>query len=300
MLSIRDTVSVSVDPRLCTRCGACESVCPSRVYCWEGDERVVVERPGRCIGCGHCVAVCPTGAFSHTELPIEGFAPLGDISDSAGDEFSRLFMSRRSCREFAPAVLDEGRLEPLFEAARFAPTSTNSQNVRVLHFEGREQVRGLIELTSQYYLRLERQLANPFVRFGISLAVGFKTVNAYRFRMPAIVEMIRESLSEDDRLFYGAPQVIVLYASGLPHLAYAGCNLAAMQIMLAAHANGLAACYNGYALTALVRDRGVRKRAGIAKGYTPGAVLALGEPARRFHRIPPRHRRRVVAPSSSA
>jgi nitroreductase len=128
----------------------------------------------------------------------------------------------------------------------------------------------------------------------IAATVGRKTVNAYRFRMPAIAEMFRETLAGNDRLFYGAPAVLVLFASGLTHLAAASCNLAAMQILLAADPSGLGACFNGYGLTALVRDKQVRERVGIPKGYTPGAVIAFGQPAGRFHRVPPRNKRRVI------
>lgn len=191
--------------------------------------------------------------------------------------------------------MDRRLIEELIEATRYSPTSTNSQNVRFIVFEGREQVRRLTEWTSRYYLKLGRQLANPFVRLAISVAVGRKTVNAYRFRMPAIVEMFRKTLDgEEDRLFYDAPSVIVLFASGLPHLASASCNLAAMQILLAAETRKLGACFNGYALTALVRDSKVRQLAGIGKGYTPGAVIALGRPKGRYYRIPPRNGRRVI------
>ena len=87
--------------------------------------------------------------------------------------------------------------------------------------------------------------------------------------------------------------VLVLYASGLQHIALASCNLAAMQLLLAAEVEGLGACYNGYALTALTRDKSMRRQVGIPAGYWPGAVIALGYPAGRFHRIPPRNKRRI-------
>jgi len=80
----------------------------------------------------------------------------------------------------------------------------------------------------------------------------------------------------------------------MPHLAAASCGLAAMQILLAAESRGLGACFNGYALTALIRDKETRRKVGIPGDYTPGAVLAIGRPAGRFHRVPPRQARRVI------
>lgn len=293
MFSVRDKIDLSVDAERCQRCGDCERACPSDVFSWREDE-LDAHHPGRCIGCGHCVAACPTGAFAHSELPLGRFAPLGEGQPVDIGGLRRLLRERRSCRRFADRPLARDQIEALLDEARHAPTSTNSQNVRFLVFGGREQVRRLSELTCGYYLKLERQLKNPLVRLAIATTVGRKTVSAYRFRMPAIAEMFRQTLAGDDRLFYGAPAVVVLFASGLTHLAAASCNLAAMQVLLAAEASGLGACFNGYALTALVRDRKLRERIGIAKGYTPGAVIALGEPDGGFHRVPPRNRRRII------
>jgi len=296
LLSVRQKIELTVDTDRCERCGDCEEACPSGVFSWRGDE-LDVHHPGRCIGCGHCVAACPVEAFSHSELPPDKFAPLESVGGGPASDIEtlrRMLRERRSCRRFREEPLDRERIGALLDEARHAPTSTNSQNVRYLVFAGRDKVRQLSELTCGYYLKLERQLGNPLVRVAIATTVGIKTVNAYRYRMPAIAEMFRQTLAGEDRLFYGAPVVVVLFASGLAHLAAASCNLAAMQILLAADASGLGACFNGYALTALVRDKKLRERVGIRKGYAPGAVIALGEKAGEFHRVPPRNRRRVL------
>jgi nitroreductase/NAD-dependent dihydropyrimidine dehydrogenase PreA subunit len=293
VFSVKDKLQLSADPALCTRCGSCEAVCPSRVFSWR-DDAIDVAAPGRCIGCGHCVAACRPGAFCHSELPFESFAPLGDAPAFDPAAIDRLFRERRSARRFSPAPVADAEIEALIDAARYAPTSTNAQNVRFVIFSGAEKVRRLAELTAGYYLKLGRQLENPFVRFGIGLAVGRRLVSAYRARMPAIAEMFEETMRGDDRLFYGAPAVVIAFASGMPHLAAANCGLAAAQILLAAEARGLGAFFNGYALTALIRDKSVREQCGIAREYTPGAVIAMGRPAGRFYRVPPRLPRRVI------
>ena len=293
VFSIKDKLSLSADPALCTRCGSCEAVCPSRVFAWR-DAAIEIAAPGRCIGCGHCVAACPHGAFRHSELPFEAFAPIPDAPPLGAVALDRLLRERRSVRRFTAEPIPASEIAALLDTARYAPTSTNAQNVRFVVFSGAEKVRALTETTAGYYLKLRRQLENPFVRFGIRLAVGRKLVSAFRSRMPAIVEMFEAALAGDDRLFYGAKTVAVAFASGMPHLAAANCGLAAMQILLAAESRGLGACFNGYALTALIRDKGVRERCGIAREYTPGAVVALGRPAGRFYRVPPRLPRRVI------
>jgi len=293
VFSIKDKIELAADKALCTRCGACEAVCPSRVFRWR-DDTIEVVAAGRCIGCGHCVAACPSAAFRHSELPLESFAPLSGEPAPSADAIDRWLRERRTVRRFAPDPLSTAEIEALLDTARFAPTSTNSQNVRFIVFAGADKVRTLASLTAAYYFKLQRQLENPFVRLGIRIAVGRKLVSAYRSRMPAIVEMFEATVAGEDRLFYDAPAVARAFASGMPHLAAASCGLAATQIMLAAESRGLGACFNGYALTALIRDKETRQKVGISKDYTPGAVLAIGRPAGRFHRVPPRLPRRVI------
>ena len=293
MLSTRGTLEIKSDFDRCDRCGRCEAACPSGVF-MHAQDSVDVVYPGRCIGCGHCVAACPEGALSHSELRAESFTSMSQASPGDRETLLSLFRERRSCRRFSTEPLSRETIESLIDDARFSPTATNSQNVRFAVFAGRSSIRKLVELTSRHYLKLDRQLRNPITRLVIAAEVGIKTANAYQFRMPAIAEMFKKSLGGDDRLFYGAPAVIVSFASGLPHLAAASCGLAAMQILLSAEASGLGACFNGYALTALVRDKKTRQDVGISRGYTPGAVIAVGKPTDGFYRVPPRRKKRVI------
>lgn len=293
MSVVRENVSVSADPALCVRCGDCAATCPAEVFSL-ADGAITTRNPGRCIGCGHCVAVCPHEALIHSELPLDRFESLSAAPPCTSEQMRHLLRQRRTCRRFTDEDVEPAEIGALLEVTSHAPTSTNSQNVRYLLFTGSGQVSRLARLTCGYYLKLRRQLENPFTRMLIAAAVGRKTVAAYRMRIPAIVEAFERTLAGEDRLFYGAPAVVVMYAAGLPHLACANGNLAAMELLLAAPAAGLGACYNGFALTALVRDKKIRRAAGIPDGCTPAAVVALGRPAGRFHRIPPRNRRRVI------
>jgi digeranylgeranylglycerophospholipid reductase len=59
---------VRVDPRRCTYCGGCVSVCPVEALTLEETRLTVSEV---CIDCGECVAACPVGA-----IRLEGFDHL--------------------------------------------------------------------------------------------------------------------------------------------------------------------------------------------------------------------------------
>lgn len=282
-----------VDEKLCEHCLSCEHACPSAVFAFESECQPVVRNAGRCISCGHCVAICPVGAFHHSGLPMDKFEPLPEERASF-EQLWGSFRHRRSCRSFTKETLERAILEQLIDAGRYAATSTNAQNVKHLILERREDIETLAGATSRYYLGLMRRLDNPITRLAIAATVGKRLVEAYRYRMPAIVEMFEKQHAGYDPLFRGATAVLVLYAPGMPHIASASCNLAAGQILLLADCLGLGAFYNGYALTALVRDKRARKDLCIPHTCTPGAVIALGRPRASFHRIPPRHARRMI------
>ncbi len=286
---------IKADLQKCRRCSSCELVCPSGVFSWEG-ERLVVEHPGRCIVCGHCVSVCPEGALSHSKIPPEKLEPVEtEKLDAKG--LTRLLRQRRSCRRFSPEPLSIEEIEELMDSARYAPTATNSQNVRYMVFSGPDELKRLADLTAGYYLHLVKVLSNPLSSFALRLTVGKKMVDAYRYRIPAIKEMFERVLAGDHRrLFHGAQTVVVFTATGMPHLASASCNLAAMQVMLGAHVRGLGSFYNGYVFTALARSRSNRRVLGMRPGDTAGAVLALGRQAVEYHKVPPRRARRIVTP----
>jgi nitroreductase len=257
-------------------------------------DRIVTRCPGRCILCGHCVAVCAEGALVHSAMPRDRFADVAPTPELTDNALRTFFARRRSCRRFKPEAVPADLLRSLIEATRFAPTATNAQNVRFVLVDEPSAIASLERRTARYYLKLDRQLKNPIPRFAIRLAVGKRAVEGYRYHLPAIAEWFRAVLSGDKRLFYGAPALVVAYAPGLPYIAAANCNLAVMEMLLAAEAMGIGTCYNGYLLTAMIRDRQMKQEAGVPPGYTPGAVVAVGYPDVVFHRSPPRRKPRIT------
>ncbi len=294
-MSADPTTLVSVDDTRCTRCGNCAAVCPNRVFVWEADT-LVIRLPGRCIECGHCVAVCPTEAFHHAKLSRDRFVDVPTISPVGSDALQGLFARRRSVRRFTGEPVSPEQVAELLEAAAAGPTATNSRNVRLVVLDSQEAIRTLAEHTARYYLKLERQMNNPLIRLFISLTVGKRTVDAYKFHLSFIADLARDCLANKRSLFHGAPLVLTAHASGLPYIAAANCNLAVMQMMLKAETLGLASCYNGYALTALVRDKRVRAVLGLPRGANPAAVIAFGAPAVTYRAAPVRRLPRVTSP----
>ncbi|MCK9386791.1 MAG: ferredoxin-type protein NapF [Sulfuritalea sp.] len=57
----------TVFPDVCTRCGACAPVCPTRIIIIVRGYPEVDFRRGECTFCGACAAVCKDQALLHTE-----------------------------------------------------------------------------------------------------------------------------------------------------------------------------------------------------------------------------------------
>lgn len=293
MIPVDDTLTITADMERCRRCALCEIICPNDVFRWQ-DRTIEARYPGRCIRCGHCVAVCPENALEHTGFKGKTFEKIDPFFELSFEQIEKLYRSRRSCRRFKDKPMRGRKIDALLAVARLAPTATNAQNVRFIVLDEKSVIRTFEVDIARYYLKLGRQMRNPVTRFILRITVGKSIVQAYQYHMSAIIERFADVLEGTKSLFADAPAVVIAYSSGLPHIASANCNLSIAQIMLAAESMRLGTCYNGYALTALVRDKGVRQRAGVPAGYTPGAVLTVGEPDVTFHRAPPRRIPRIT------
>jgi NAD-dependent dihydropyrimidine dehydrogenase PreA subunit len=54
---------IALDETRCIDCGACISICPQDVFCFDEDWRLVV-RGEKCVLCGRCIEICPQRALS--------------------------------------------------------------------------------------------------------------------------------------------------------------------------------------------------------------------------------------------
>jgi nitroreductase len=81
-----------------------------------------------------------------------------------------------------------------------------------------------------------------------------------------------------DRLFHGAPAVIVVAARKRASCPGEDALLATQNILLAAHTLGLGTCLNGFAVEAMRRDASIAKALEIPPEEQVHAVIALGWP----------------------
>lgn len=257
---------IRVDSSKCMGCGQCAAICPTGNIQIRGAKAEVL---GNCMNCGHCYAICPAQAV---QMPPEAGCAAQEQPDAARIEaadFLQLVRSRRSIRKYKPRPVEEALLAEILEAGRYMATAGNSQSVRYLVIQ-KEAPR--IQAAAWESLRrvVETMQASPDA-----------SKNGYLATMQRILRR-RDKDPRDDRLFFGAPVILLVLSPS----ATDG-PLAAASIELMAHASGLGALYCGFAQFAIAHSEALCRELGIVPEQLQ-ACLLLGYPAVKFLRTPPR------------
>jgi nitroreductase len=249
--------------------------------------------------CAHCAAACPERAIAVSGLDpqsgeyetfstSEDWIPHGETDPG---ELVRLMRSRRSCRNFTSDPVDAALLRDLVKAGTSAPSGTNSQGWTFTIVPDRSGVNGLGERIGDFFRKLNRLAANPFLRKALAL-VGKPGLERYHKRHMGSVEDALRRWEEEgvDLLFHGATALIVVGSRPGASCPAEDALLATQNMLLAAHAMGLGTCLIGYAVEALRRDRGITRALKIPDEEAVYSVIALGHPAESYERVAGRKR----------
>ena len=251
--------TLELNAEACIRCGRCTGACPQQLIAKHHDGRVVVLKKAmhRCIGCGHCVACCPKGALS-----LNGVEPstLAHVERAPLSELQRemLFKSRRSTRMYRDEPVPHELLRQALEAARYAPSATNTQDVAWMLIEGRDKLR----------------------------AIGAR-VAAWAANLQAPYNQIADSFNSGrDPITRGAPALILAHTTTASPMGTLDCTAAVSYLELALHSLDLGSCWAGFIIAAA--SSGTDLGLPLPEGRSFRAGLMLGYPASRFVRLPPR------------
>lgn len=279
---------LTVNADLCDLCGACLLTCPADMV-REKDGRLKIGRVA-CIACGHCLAVCPRGAIT-IEDPAPGEeALLLPSSGMAPDDLRALLLRRRTVRVYQPRPIPREVLEQILDTARYAPTAANCQCVRftvILNPTVRDEVAAEVVAYYRAYneaLQDREHAAERLAALGISAEFGM-----HPHMLAAVPAFLKNVDAGRDRLFFGAPAVIIVHADRGEVLPEAACGFATFAVVMMAEAHGLGTCITAYASEALEQLPEVRVRLGIPETHLIHSVLVAGYPAEDFRLIPPRH-----------
>jgi ferredoxin len=244
--------TINLDHERCKGDLACTKVCPVRIF--QPSEKKEPPRIGatdHCVLCGHCVAVCPNGALTHSELDASKFQRIRDRQPVSAEQF--------------------------VEWVRSATIVT-----------GAESMRRVVELTAEHMRRLGSLLDSAVVRL---LARWKEAPRAGRAMLPDLRMRLAEYDQGRDVITYNAPAAIFVHTPRDTPVPEADCDAAMMAILLAAHAHGLGACWNGFlakAATGVRVKSQLREMLQLPKHHDVYSAATIGYPRLRLHSLPHR------------
>jgi len=160
--------------------------------------------------------------------------------------------NRRAVRSYAQDHLDQPTILKLIDAAIRAPSAINQQPWAFAVVRERAEL-GRISREARRHILETIPHDSPMARFKEHVAD------------PAF------------DMLYGAPAMIVVYATDAESGACEDCALAAENLMLAARALGLGSCWIGLARPWLSQPES-KQALGVGTHYTPVAPIIVGRP----------------------
>jgi nitroreductase len=251
------------------------------------------------IHCGHCRAACPADAIEVSVLDDDAldfdnltlnpkWLPHGRY-DAA--ELARLMASRRSCRNFTDQPVDRTLLQDLVKFGITAPSGTNCQMWSFTIFPNRAAVDKLAEKVMRFFVKLNQTADKAYLRKFMKW-IGKPELEGYYLNYR---DKVQEALDEyvetgRDRLFHGAPAVIVVSDKIEASCSAEDALLASQNMLLAAHALGLGTCLIGFAVEAMKNDPSIRSFIGLPADERAYTVIAVGWPDETYEKTIDRQR----------
>jgi nitroreductase len=184
-------------------------------------------------------------------------------------DFFEVLRTRRSVRSFSAEPVSRQDLQELIDSAIVAPTGMNLQPWAFTVATGSEVLQKLNSIVVNI-------LRSPEVQQHLASERMKQIVNAPGYS-----------------IFYDAPALIVICGDTKVPGAMFDCQLAAENLLLAAHAKGLGACYMGFLLLAAENPE-AQKLLQLVDGFRMMAAAVIGHPENRPEGPPQRNPARVT------
>lgn len=260
---------VILEQTRCIGCGMCAKACYSGYLRFEHGQVQLPEGP--CLDCGHCLAICPQQALTLTgydEQQIRAYDPAQMTVES--EKLLGAIRYKRSMRHYSSQPLARETLEQILTAARYSPTVGNFQTMR--------------------FAVLQKQKLD-FVQHAAKILYEAKQrghSETELFKQETLAKIYEASLRGEDKLFHGAPAVIVVMDKHLAAEGGANAYIAASRMELVAQSLGLGSCYVGLFIRAGRIQPELMRPLGLTDGYAPYLALAVGYPGLTYRRTVPR------------
>ena len=269
---------IVIDSEKCKHDQICVEVCPRRLFVFDQASKTPELAAGAeedCIDCGHCAAVCPGGAITLNDLAPEQWDPLKLELIPSPEGMDLLLRGRRSIRAYKDKPVEPEVLDRLLETCRFSPTGSNSQSVGWIVVE-----------TAQARNRLAG-LVVDWMRDGLAKGTDL----AKRMNLGVVVEGWDRG---EDRIFRGAPQVVLTHSRPDASMARENCVIALTCLDLAAFSLGLGSCWVGYLMMAADQYGPLQEALALPEGEKVYGAMMIGYPKYGYRLIPPRNQLRIT------
>lgn len=262
----------TIDESKCKRDGICMAECPMKIIEMQDDNSLptpTAEAAEKCILCGHCVAVCPHSAFTHNQMPIEGFPTIKGERTLSAEQAEQFLRSRRSVRVYKKKEVDRNKLTRLIEIARYAPTGTNSQQVHWLVVNSRSDV---VKLTG---------MAVDSIRGMIKA----DHVMAKKYNLIDFVSAWEQGV---DLILRGAPALVMTHAPKAYGLSQVDCTLALAYFDVVAPTLDLGTCWAGLFMVALSQYQPLIDALALPEDHGVFGAMMTGYPKFPYQHLVPR------------
>ncbi len=283
-----------INTEKCTGCATCIKTCAALVLKMDNG-KAVVDKPYFCIRCGHCGSVCPENAITETGTETKMITASEIKKIPSPESLQMLFRSRRSVRHYKNKPISKKDMDKILNAGRYTATGTNSQNIRYLLYEDPEKLQELKNIITPIMIKLfklgGRMAKMSFGKklFGDALAERMKDIY-----LPGM-DILKERLDNgEDRVFWNAPAMIMVFAEKLDETASFSCSAALYNCSLMAHTLGIGCCFNGFLQTVVNQKTKIKTMLGIPKYMKCYGIMTLGYQDVKFNKLVRRNPVNVV------
>jgi nitroreductase len=183
------------------------------------------------------------------------------------EQTEHFLRSRRSIRNYQEKNIEQEKLSKLIDIARYAPTGTNSQQLKWLVVNSRE---GVCDLTAKVI-----DMARYLIQQNDPIAE--------KYRFPGIVRAWEAGI---DIITRGAPGLVIVHAPKQYMLAQVDTTIALTFLDLAAPSLGLGACWAGFFMIAAAQWPSLQESLALPEGNACFGAMMIGYPKYKYHRLP--------------
>lgn len=270
--------TIKIEKESCIKCGKCAQVCPSGIMVKDRSSKEInLSYPEHCIGCGHCVDVCPSDSVIHSDFPAEHVHPIDYSQMPSPEQVMLLIKSRRSNRTITSKPVPQELLEQIVEAARYAPTATNSRQISFTLITEPEKLLQISNYTIGVFNSLAKLLLNPVVKL---LLKPFMQ-DTYKY-VPMFESLKQEHAEGKDPILRKATALLIIHTPKSNRFGCEDANLAYQNASLMAQSLGVSQVYMGFVLTAIKQDSKNMFNSITGVDGKVQAIMALGMPAFKY------------------